>query len=90
MLQTTIGRRVVFKIRADWVLLIEVIQKNWRKRFKNHTDVLIFKPRVCAGATNLISQSQISNLARGLRKNSSGMEENKKWQFLNLIFILKN
>ncbi len=28
-------------------------------RLKNHTDVLIFQLRVCAGATNSRSQSQI-------------------------------
>ncbi len=44
---------------------------------KNHTDVLIFHRRVCAGATN--SESQMKNRIRGffiacLRKKRSGME----------------
>ena len=45
---------------------------------KNHTDVVIFQSRVCVGAANSESQSQIGDLARDLRKIRSGMEESMK------------
>ncbi len=38
---------------------MEYSQKCEEDRLKNHTDVLIFQSRVCAGATNSESQPRI-------------------------------
>ena len=50
-------------------------------RLKNHTDVLIFQPRVCVGVTNSESQLRIKVFLRKtfilsacFRQKSSGME----------------
>lgn len=45
---------------------------------KNQTDVLFFQLRVCVGAANSESQSQIGDLVCDLRKIRSGMEEKMK------------
>ena len=46
---------------ADTLKSTLSIAEKWQpwRRFKNHTDVRIFQLRVCAGATNSRSQSQI-------------------------------
>ena len=47
---------------------------------KNQMDVLIFQSRVCVEATNSVSQSQIGDLACGLRNICSEEESMKKYK----------